>query len=358
VPYVNSECKIKYGVLVSTLDLAGDKTVKPQDHVINFIGEHPCNKDGSIIKQIQHQSGQKTLKDDILIDHSFSNKPRPDGYLDYYEKIMGYIAIISAPAKSLDNSVKEKNFHAVPAREDESVFNYYDTNASRAEILNVTSKLERQKVGIIGLGGTGSYILDFVAKTPVQEIHLFDGDLFLQHNAFRAPGAPSIEILNEKKNKALYFKDLYSPMRRKIFAHEDFINEENIVDLSVMDFVFICIDTSPIKAAIIRKLMECEISFVDVGMGVYEMDGHLLGMMRTTTSTKNSRDHVEKRISFAETGEDEYATNIQIAELNALNAALAVIQWKKVGGFYQDLGREHNSTYTINTGQLIHEDAA
>jgi hypothetical protein len=88
------------------------------------------------------------------------------------------------------------------------------------------------------------------------------------------------------------------------------------------------------------------------------VDGQLLGMMRITTSTKDSRDHLEKRISFAEPSEDEYATNIQIAELNALNAALAVIQWKKVFGFYQDLGRERNSTYTINTGQLIHEDAA
>jgi len=232
IPYVNSECKIKYGTLVSSLDLAANKTVKPQDHVISFIGEYPCNKDGSPIKQIQHQSERKTLKDDIVVDHSFSNKPRPEGYLDYYEKITGYIAIISAPAKSLDNSVTEKNFRVVSTREDESVFNYFDTNASTAEILNVTSKLEGQKIAIIGLGGTGSYILDFVAKTPVQEIHLFDGDLFLQHNAFRAPGAPSIEKLDEKKKKVLYFQELYSPLRRNIFAHEDFISEANINDLS------------------------------------------------------------------------------------------------------------------------------
>ena len=358
IPYVNSECKIKYGTLVSSLDLAANKTVKPQDHVINFIGEHPCNKDGSIIKQIQHQSGQGTLKDDIVIDHSFSNKPRPDGYLDYYEKITGYIAIISAPAKSLDNSVTEKNFRVVSTREDESVFNYFDTNASRAEILNVTSKLEGQKIAIIGLGGTGSYILDFVAKTPVQEIHLFDGDLFLQHNAFRTPGAPSIEKLDEKKKKVRYFQDLYSPMRRNIFAHENFIDHTNINDLSTMDFVFICIDNSPVKADIIKKLIECEISFIDVGMGVHEVDGSLLGIIRTTTSTKDARDHIKKRISFAEIGEDEYDTNIQIVELNAFNAALAVIQWKKVSGFYQDLGKEYHTTYTINTGQLIHEDAA
>lgn len=358
IPYVNSECKIKYGTLVSTLDLAANKTVKPNDHVINFIGEHPCNKDGTIIKQIQHSSGKRTLKDDIIVDHSFSSKPRAEGYLDYYEKIMGYIAVISAPAKSLDGSVSEINYKVVPAREEETVFNYYDTNASRAGILNLTSKLEGQKVAIIGLGGTGSYILDLVAKTPVAEIHLYDGDQFLQHNAFRSPGAPSIEILNERKNKALHLRDLYLPMRRNIFAHECFINEENVSGLSIMNFVFICIDTSPIKAAIIKKLIEYDTSFVDVGMGIYEVDGQLLGVIRTTTSTKDSRNHLEKRISFADAGDDEYATNVQIAELNALNAALAVIQWKKLSGFYQDLGRERNTTYTINTGQLIHEDAA
>jgi hypothetical protein len=358
IPYVNSECKIKYGTLVSTLDLAANKTVKPNDHVINFIGEHPCNKDGTIIKQIQHSSGKRTLKDDIIVDHSFSSKPRAEGYLDYYEKIMGYIAVISAPAKSLDGSVSEINYKVVPAREEETVFNYYDTNASRAGILNLTSKLEGQKVAIIGLGGTGSYILDLVAKTPVAEIHLYDGDQFLQHNAFRSPGAPSIEILNERKNKALHLRGLYLPMRRNIFAHECFINEENVSGLSIMNFVFICIDTSPIKAAIIKKLIEYDTSFVDVGMGIYEVDGQLLGVIRTTTSTKDSRNHLEKRISFADAGDDEYATNVQIAELNALNAALAVIQWKKLSGFYQDLGRERNTTYTINTGQLIHEDAA
>ena len=107
-----------------------------------------------------------------------------------------------------------------------------------------------------------------------------------------------------------------------------------------------------------KKLIECDTSFVDVGMGIYEVDGQLLGVIRTTTSTKDSRNHLEKRISFADAGDDEYATNVQIAELNALNAALAVIQWKKLSGFYQDLGRERNTTYTINTGQLIHEDAA
>ncbi len=357
VPYVNSQGSIKYGMLVSELTLAGNKSTKPETHVIYFAGEYPCNKNGSPIVQIQHESGQKTLKEGVVVDHSFSNKP-PNGYSDYYEKVTRYIEIIAAPAKSLDNTVSEKSFKPIEMQEEESVFNYVDTNSSRAGILDIASKLKAQKVAIIGLGGTGSYVLDLIAKTPVDEIHLFDGDLFLSHNAFRSPGAPSLEILNEKKNKAQYFKDIYSAMRRRIFVHEEFIAEQNVDKLAGMTFVFICIDKGGVKQAIVTKLIELGTPFIDVGMGIYEVDGSLLGIIRTTTSTKDARNHIVKRIPFAEPSDGEYSTNIQIAELNALNATLAVIKWKKLCGFYQDLNKEYNSTYTINTGQLIHEDKA
>ena len=61
-------------------------------------------------------------------------------------------------------------------------------------------------VAIIGLGGTGGYILDFVAKTPVKQIRLFDPDVFLSHNAFRAPGAPMLEELRDAPKKVDYLK--------------------------------------------------------------------------------------------------------------------------------------------------------
>ena len=58
-------------------------------------------------------------------------------------------------------------------------------------------KLAQETVAIIGVGGTGGYILDQVAKTPAPEIRLFDADEFMSHNAFRAPGAASLEELRE-----------------------------------------------------------------------------------------------------------------------------------------------------------------
>ena len=64
-------------------------------------------------------------------------------------------------------------------------------------------------------------------------------------------------------------------------------------------------------------------------------------------------------MSFAEEDDDddnEYDTNIQIAELNALNAALAVIKWKRLMGFYRDAGKEFFSSYQISTGEIVNED--
>jgi len=64
------------------------------------------------------------------------------------------------------------------------------TGLDAPDSTEITRRLELEKVAIIGLGGTGSYILDLVAKTPVKEIHLFDADALLNHNAFRHPARP------------------------------------------------------------------------------------------------------------------------------------------------------------------------
>jgi len=357
VPYLNSTREINYGTLVSTLNLAGDKTISPETHVVYFIGDHPCNKDGSIIKQIQHSSVLQNLSNNIIVNHSFSNKPQ-NGYNDYYEKMMMYIEIISAPAKSIDNSVTERTFNVIEPDDSESVFNYIDTNSTRAEINTVSQKLENQKVVIIGLGGTGSYILDLIAKNPVKEIHLYDGDTFQQHNAFRSPGAPSVEKLKERINKTDYFKEIYSKMHRNVISHNKYINFSNIEELSGMDFIFLCLDKGEPKKIIVDYLEKNDIQFIDVGMGLQKVDDQLIGIVRITSSTKVKRDHIKSkgRISFSDDSDNEYSKNIQIADLNALNAALAIIKWKKLYGFYQDLEKENFTAYSINVSQLLNED--
>ena len=356
IPYVNSSSKIGEGVLITDLDLAGNTTVKPKSHVIHFIGDQPCNKDGSVITAIQHNSTTRNLSKAVKVNRSFSNKPKPNGYKDYHHKLTRYIEIISAPAISMDSSKTARVYEVIEVPEDNSVFNYMDTNSSRAEIGVISEKLEGHIIGIIGLGGTGSYILDQVAKTPVQEIHLFDGDRFLQHNAFRSPGAPSIKKLTKQHFKTDYFKKIYSKMHRGIKSHPNYLDESNLSMLKEMNFVFLSIDKGSAKKSIIDYLISKKIPFIDVGLDVTEAGQSLLATVRSTLVTDQMKGHIPNRISLTDRDADEYASNIQIADLNALNATMAVIKWKKHLQFYQDVEGEFSALYSTNINEIFNED--
>ncbi len=357
VPYVTPSGKVDYGVLVSVLELANDVTVKPARHEVTFSGEIPSDKEGNPLTYIIASSGTQTLAEGIEIHHTFSRKPL-DGYRDYHHKMTAYIAIVSDPAQQIDPEATAMTFPLVPDDDEGSVFNYADTASSRAGIALVTDKLKVNPIAIVGLGGTGSYILDLVAKTPVKEIHLFDGDTFSQHNAFRAPGAPTGEELENRPKKPEHLARQYAPMRSGIIDHNYYIDDSNVDELHGMSFVFLALDKGAAKKLIVAKLGEFGIPFVDVGMGVYDADGALGGQLRTTTVTPANHEAIgiKKLIDFSDGDENnEYSQNIQIADLNSLHAALAVIKWKKLLGFYADLGSEHESIYAINDNSLINE---
>lgn len=362
VPYVNAAKEIKRGTIASVLDLAGEATVPPDSHVVFFVGEPPCDEHGSVLPGVS-QNTNHALGEGFVPNHQISRKPTtgptPGKYADYYEKIKTYIAIICNPAQAIDHAVNPYTHPVVvPDEEDDSLFNYIDTAATKTGIVAANRKLEGPKIAIVGAGGTGGYVLDFVAKTPVAEIHLFDHDVFLNHNAFRCPGAPSLDDLNKKQMKVDYFAGLYSRMRKRIIPHSYFIDESTIEQLKELSFVFICIDKGTRKRLIIERLQEWGIPFIDVGMGIQLGDDNKLGgIVTVTSSTANKRDHVSSRTAFSD-GEaaNEYSQNVQISELNALNAALAVIKWKKLCGYFDDVTEEHYCAYTIRSNQLISED--
>ena len=77
---------------------------------------------------------------------------------------------------------------AVKAAAQGSPLRFPDTMSARYHMNDVSSLLRGKKVAIIGLGGTGSYILDFVARTHLEQIALFDDDKVHVHTIFRIPG--------------------------------------------------------------------------------------------------------------------------------------------------------------------------
>ncbi|HKY09690.1 MAG TPA: ThiF family adenylyltransferase [Candidatus Binatia bacterium] len=359
VPYVNCKKEVRRGALVSELSLAGNVTVRPNTHVVMFAGELPCDKTGQELHRIINDKTSKNIGQDLTINYTFSSKP-PGGYPDYHQKMTAYVAILSSHAQAIDPDATAQTWRVIANNDPDSPFHYLDTASSRAGIAAASRKLEQyQSIAILGLGGTGSYVLDLVAKTPVPKIHLFDKDKYGQHNAFRSPGAPSIEELRAIPYKVDHWHSVYSRMHRGIVPHTFNIEASNVELLRDMGFVFVCADAGTAKAPIVEKLEELGIPFADTGMGLDLVDERLHGILTVTTSTKEKRDHFRRRVSFAGDGhENIYAKNIQVADLNALNAALAVIKWKKLCGFYADYAREHFTAYTIDGNTLVNEDRA
>jgi hypothetical protein len=357
VPYVSSARVVRQGALVSKLDLAGDRTRTPEDHTMMFIGEFPCHADGRPMEMLRLDSNPVKLDDGLEVQHKFSRKPLNRNYVDYFEKVEAYVALIVREATAIDPTATPLTFQVIEPDDSDYPFNYLDTASARAEINVIAKKLADERVAIVGLGGTGSYVLDLVAKTPVKEIHLFDGDKFSTHNAFRAPGAPSVEELRAQPRKTRYFESCYSKMSRRITAHEEDIGASNVDVLRNMTFVFLCMDRGPEKKTTVEKLEEYNIPFVDVGIGLYRHGDSLGGQLRVTTSLPGRRESARSNIPFGGTeAGNEYDKDIQVADLNALNACLAVIRWKKFRGFYLDSEQEQLTTYTIAFNLLNSED--
>jgi hypothetical protein len=363
VPYVTPSKAVAFGRLVTTLEKAdGVRTDSPVgDHSLWFIGEMPCDKDGGPLRGVVIQSQDQEIEPGLVVNHRFSVKPTtPDPrYPDYYTKITAYIATLMTHSLAVDPSAKATldNPVLLPDDDRDSPFVYGDTASSRARISDISAKLRIGRVAIVGLGGTGSYILDLIAKTEINEIHLFDGDVFLDHNAFRSPGATSMEDLAARLTKVELLANRYLVMKHKVIPHPYFIDETNVVELRDMEFVFLAAEGGAVKRVVIENLEIWGTPFIDVGLAVNRSDDTLGGMVCVTTSTPAQHDHVRRRVDMSEPDEDDiYEDHIQIADLNALNAALAVIRWKKHCGFYRDYGREHFSAYTINTNQLSNAD--
>jgi len=358
VPYVTAARAVERGVLVDPLALSGDVTTRPADHTVRFVGEHPHRADGRPYVELLAGVENRQVTPELCVNFIFSQKPSSGYYPDYYDKITSYVRMLEHEAQAVDASVTAQTYPLIVDEAESSVFRYMDTASSRAGISVVTDKLRQERVAIVGLGGTGSYTLDLVAKTPVGEIHLYDGDVLLQHNAFRMPGAISGDELRAASTKVAHLQRTYDKLRTGVIAHEMAISSSNVNELTGMSFVFLALTDGETKRLIVQTLEAAGVPFIDAGMGLELVNESLLGQLRVTTSTPQQRDHVHSlgRIPFSDGENNEYSFNIQIADLNALNATLAVIKWKKLCGFYADLEREHYSVYSIDGNHLLNED--
>jgi hypothetical protein len=337
IPYLDGDCKLQTGAIVAKLEFIDQERVTQTDHQIFFAGSIPYGLDGKPIPNLGGGSTQLPLSEasnDVVVQRSFSNKPKASGkFQDFFEKIESYVAIISGPAIELHHA-DPYTFRAVKEVTPDSVFKVHDTLTSRAEITDLSARFRDDVIAVIGIGGTGGYVLDFLVKTPVREIRAFDFDPFHVHNAFRSPGR--LELSEFGKPKADVYLSRYENFRTGLAITRKFIDASSSDELNGVTFAFVCVDKGSSRAGIFDLLISKGIPFIDVGMGLNRKRGPLNGMLRTTYySAEHGQKMRDKGLAeLADSANDVYRTNIQIGELNALNACLAVIRFKQLRGFY------------------------
>lgn len=358
VPYVTEKKAVAYGRLALPVVISGDQVQDGSgDHRIWFVGELPHDAAGQPLPGPSAEA--HAIAPGLVADFMISSKPRGNGAFDnMYEKFASYVRVLSHPAQELDALVSAQRGGGLTELPDDLPFVYPDTATSRAGLAEMNSVFRGQRIGIIGLGGTGGYILDQVAKTWVDAVHLFDGDTFDNHNAFRAPGAASLEDLNNRTTKAAYFAALYGRMHTNIIAHSEHVTASNLDALGDCTFVFMAAADAPEKAAILEGLRVRGIPVIEVGMGIRDEGGKLSGLLAVTTHRVGD-DGIPRSLTGGQPG--EYDRNIQVADLNSLNAMMAVIAWKKHLGYYADASPARESIYKVFTGDIrseLDEDGA
>lgn len=359
IPYLDSNRQLQIGTIVAKLVFVDQEHVTQDDHQIYFAGGVPHGLDGKAIPNLGGGATSFPLSEacsDVVIQRSFSNKPRTTGkFQDFFEKIESYVRIISGPAIELHNA-NPYTFRIVEDVVTDSVFKFNDTMTSRAEITDLAVKFKDDVIAVIGLGGTGAYILDFIVKTPVKEIRGFDPDQYHVHTAFRSPGKLEPDELS--KQKAEVYHSRYDNFRTGITIEPKFIDTSCRSDLEGVTFAFVCVDKGSSREGIFDLLISMGIPFIDVGMGLNRNQDAINGMLRTTYySADHGQNLREKNLApLTDTSDDLYKTNIQISELNALNASFAVIRFKQLRGFYLDEITNYHQLFEVSFIKILESE--
>ncbi len=226
-------------------------------------------------------------------------------------------------------------------------FKIPNTFEARASLGPVQDRVRSQRIAIIGLGGTGSYVLDLVAKTPVGQIHLLDSDEVGWHNLMRAPGAPTdeeIQVIREGRlAKVDYYHLKYTSLRERIIPHAVKVESPSMfaefLSTHPIDFAFVCIDQltggdSARQDVVYGALSDSGIAFVDSGTSITLEDHAVSGSVTTSHFAGGSNGWKDAIPDAKVVGDVPGYRNVQLPEVNALAASFAVMEWRRRTGQY------------------------
>ena len=270
-------------------------------------------------------------------------------------------------AKHIVGAVSAAGYIEPAALASPDPFHIPNTFEARAAIAPVQDRIRSQRIAIIGLGGTGAYLLDLIAKTPVSEVHLLDSDCVDWHTFKRAPGAPTAEEIELVRAGSLlkvdYYHSKYAAFRDGIHPHPIRVDSPSMfaefLSDHPVDYAFVCIDQltdgdSPRQDSVYRAVTEAGVPFIDSGVSITLEDCAVRGAV-TTSSHDAGSDAWKDAIPNArlDGGAPSYR-NVQLPEVNAAAATFAVMEWRRRTGQYFSESPSFYQKFRLEKGRIYY----
>ena len=124
----------------------------------------------------------------------------------------------------------------------------------------------------------------------------------------------------------------YSNSRTIVEYHNEMVTETNVREATNTDYVFVAVDCNNAREMIVHACAQANIPCIDVGLGVKIREGKLEGSVRVHLYA-DGRD-TPYRTPDSKGAQEAYEAT-EVPEANALNAAIAVTEWRRITGQYR-----------------------
>ncbi len=210
----------------------------------------------------------------------------------------------------------------------------------------------QERVAIVGLGGVGAWIADFVVKADPQEVHGWDYDCIEPKNILRMPGGldPNVWI---GRPKADWFQETYSLIHTNVHGHNVKVLPENVQEvIEKTTFAFVAVDHADDRMMVCDTLANAGIPFVVVGLSPVRKDKRVKVSMRIVTAHVGVSSWREAIPQVGQAGQDDYGS-LDLPDVYSMAAGWAMQSWRKMRGQFWQEQREECLHYSASDQSLI-----
>ncbi len=307
---------------------------------------HTANVRGLSNGRLYDRSGKELTDGVIGRSHSclvLSIKLRGRDYEDAWEALNNYVRQIYA--LFLDRPVSSKE--AVPRP-----YTFDVLGDQLPEAVDWRSLVAQECVAIVGLGGVGAWIADFVVKADPREVHGWDYDCIEPKNILRMPGGidPDLWI---GRPKADWFQETYSLIHTNAHGHNVKVLPTNWQEvIEKFTFAFVAVDDAHDRMMVCDALADAEIPFVVVGLSLVRKDKRVKVSMRIVTAYVGVSSWREAIPQVGQAGQDDYGS-LDLPDVYSMAAGWAIQSWRKMRGQFWQKKREECLNYSASDQSLI-----